>query len=226
MIDPRPTVFFRNSSRTLHPGKIVCVGRNYADHVREMNAPLPEKPVLFLKPASSIVHNGGVVRRPSFSNDLQHEVELVIAIGRSGKDIPEEKAAEFIAGYGVGLDMTLRDVQTEAKKKGLPWAVAKGFDTSAPISHFAERDTVQNPDELQMSLRVNGELRQSANTRTMIFRVNNLISYISSVFTLEAGDLIYTGTPEGVSTVVPGDSIVAELQDVGVLEIVVSGATE
>jgi 5-carboxymethyl-2-hydroxymuconate isomerase len=224
MFDPRPTIYFSDSNRTLHPGKIVCVGRNYADHVKEMNAPIPETPVLFLKPASAIVQKGGTVRRPVFSKDLQPEVEMVIALGRTGKDIPEAKVMEFIAGYGVGLDMTLRDIQTEAKKKGLPWSIAKGFDTSAPLSHFVERETIGDPNALEMILRVNGQLRQSVNTRTMIFSVRQLVSYISSVFTLEAGDLIFTGTPEGVSTVVPGDVLTAELEGVGTLEVTVAAS--
>jgi 2-keto-4-pentenoate hydratase/2-oxohepta-3-ene-1,7-dioic acid hydratase in catechol pathway len=223
MIDPRPTIFFADSSRVLHPTKIVCVGRNYAEHAREMNAPLPEKPVLFLKPPSAIIQNGGMVRRPAFSKDLQHEIELVVAIGRTGKDIPESKAMDFVAGYGVGLDMTLRDVQSEAKKKGMPWAVAKGFDTSAPISSFVGREGVPDPHALQMNLWVNGQLRQSANTRTMLFSIAQVIGYISTVFTLEAGDLVFTGTPEGVATVVPGDLLKAAIDGVGVLDVGVVG---
>ena len=219
MIDPRPAVFFKDSNRTIHPGKIVCVGRNYAGHAREMNAPVPERPVLFLKPSSAIVQTGGVVRRPSFSNNLDHEVEMVIVMGRTGKDIPESKVDEFIAGYGIGLDMTLRDIQTEAKRKGLPWAVAKGFDTSAPLSHFVEREKIRTPNALDITLAVNGQLRQNSNTRNMIFSIEEIVGYISSIFTMEAGDLIFTGTPEGVASVVPGDLVRAELQEVGILEV-------
>ncbi len=219
MIDPRPIVLFRKTDRSAHPGKIVCVGRNYAEHAREMNAPLPERPVLFLKPPSAIIQTGGVVRRPPFSNDLHYEAEMVVLIGTRGKDIPESRATDHIEGYGVGLDMTLRDLQSEAKKKGLPWAIAKGFDTSAPISHFASRDEIEHPNELDITLRVNGELRQNSNTRNMIFSIEEIISYVSSVFTLEAGDLIFTGTPEGVGSALPGDTIRAELQDVGILEV-------
>jgi 5-carboxymethyl-2-hydroxymuconate isomerase len=212
---------FAGSDRTVQPGKIICLGRNYPEHAREMKAEVPTTPVLFLKPASAILYQGGMVRIPSFSNELHHEVEMVLLIGEGGKDIPSDKAMSFIDGYAVGLDMTLRDVQSEAKKKGLPWSVSKGFDTSAPLSPFVPASTIADPHALDISLKVNGVLRQHSNTRHMIFRIEFMIAHISSIFTLEPGDLVFTGTPEGVGPARPGDVLTAELQDVGSLTVTV-----
>lgn len=192
-------------------GKILCVGRNYADHAREMNSPVPESPIIFLKPASSIISNGEDILMPRFSNQMHHEVELVVAIGKRGKNIPAASAREHILGYGVGLDMTLRDVQAKAKKEGLPWSIAKGFDTSAPISEFVAAEKIPEPNALQIRCRVNDVQRQEGCVNQMIFPIEEIIQYISSVFTLEAGDLIFTGTPDGVGEVKPGDRIEAQL---------------
>lgn len=212
-------VEFRDSRKRLQVGKIVCIGRNYAAHAKEMKAETPEAPVLFLKPSTAILHEGGKIVTPAFALELHHEVELVVVIGRDGKHIRPQHAFDHVSGYAVGLDMTLRDVQSEAKKKGLPWSVAKGFDTSAPISPVAEKEIVAQPGALELSLKVNGVVRQHANTSAMIFPVEELIGYISSIFTLEAGDLIFTGTPEGVSAVVSGDTLEAELESVGSVRV-------
>ncbi len=212
-------VEFRNSPKILRVEKIFCLGRNYAAHAREMNAETPESPVVFLKPATALLDNGGAIVIPSLSNELHHEVELVVAIGKGGKQISRQNAMQHVAGYAVGLDMTLRDVQAEAKKKGLPWTIAKGFDTSAPVSKFVERDEVPNPHALAISLTVNGAPRQQSNTSHMIFRIEEIIAFLSSVFTLEEGDLIFTGTPEGVGEVSPGDILEAELESVGTLRV-------
>jgi len=214
-----PSILFRDSSRPVPVGKIICLGRNYADHASEMNAPLPASPVLFLKPPSAILHDGGTVVRPAISKEMHYEAEMVLAIGRGGKAIPEAAAMDHIAGYGVGLDMTLRDLQDEAKQQGLPWAIAKGFDTSAPVSTFVPGDAVSDPHELTLSLTLNGELRQNARTSSMIFRCAAMIRYISLVFTLEPGDLIFTGTPKGVGPVSSGDRLKAELESVGSVEV-------
>lgn len=210
---------FRHSNKQIPVGKIVCLGRNYAAHAKEMNAETPEAPVLFLKPSTAIVHDGERVVVPSFSSDVHHEVEMVVVIGKGGRKIPKHQALEHVGGYAVGLDMTLRDVQAEAKRKGLPWSVAKGFDTSAPISDVTEREFVPNPHTLDITLKVNGIVRQHSNTRNMIFSIEEMIAYISSVFTLEVGDLIFTGTPEGVGKVVSGDQLEAELENVGTLRV-------
>lgn len=212
-------VKFRDSEKTISVGKIFCIGRNYAAHANEMNAETPEAPVIFLKPSTAILHNDGNVVIPSISKELHHEVEMVIVIGKDGKKISREDALNYVAGYAVGLDMTLRDVQAEAKKKGLPWSVAKGFDTSAPISKIVEKEKIRDPHDLDIALMVNGTLRQHSNTSNMIYRIEYMISYISSIFTLEAGDLIFTGTPEGVGEVVSGDRLEAELESVGTLRV-------
>jgi len=200
-------------------GKILCLGRNYVNHAREMNANIPEKPLIFLKPSTALLQNGGSVVIPPFSTEVHHEVEMVVLIGKRAKQVDKATALEYVSGYAVGLDMTLRDLQEIAKEKGLPWSVAKGFDTSAPVSEFVEAGTIKNPHDLNISLKVNGVLRQSANTREMIFSLGEVISYASSVFTLEAGDLIFTGTPSGVGKVVPGDELEADLESVGKLKV-------
>lgn len=215
------TLTFAGSTRTLTAGKLICLGRNYVEHAKEMAAEVPTTPVLFLKPSTALIGPGETVLLPPFSSDLHHEVEMVVLIGREGKDIPEAEAMSYVAGYAVGLDMTLRDVQAEAKKKGLPWSVAKGFDTSAPVSPFADPSQVPDPHNLDITLTVNGAVRQHSNTGRMIFRLDRTIAYISTVFTLEPGDLIFTGTPEGVAQVKPGDTLTATLQHVGTLTVTI-----
>jgi 2-keto-4-pentenoate hydratase/2-oxohepta-3-ene-1,7-dioic acid hydratase in catechol pathway len=204
---------------TIPVGKILCLGRNYPAHAREMNAPAPSTPVVFLKPASALIGSGEAIVFPPFSHEMHHEVELVALIGRGGRNVPRESAAACIDGYAVGLDMTLRDVQAEAKKQGLPWTVAKGFDTAAPVSRFVAATTVADPGQLDITLTVNGTLRQSSNTRHMIFSIPDIVAYLSSVFTLEPGDLIYTGTPEGVGPVQHGDLLEATISSIGSLTV-------
>jgi 5-carboxymethyl-2-hydroxymuconate isomerase len=207
------TVTLQGSNKPFTVSKIICVGRNYAEHAKEMKAELPSTPVLFLKPPSAIIGNGDAVILPSISHELHHEVEMVVLIGKGGRDIPQESALNHVAGYGVGLDMTLRDVQSEAKKKGLPWSIAKGFDTSAPLSEFIPASSVRDPHRLGLSLSVNGAVRQTGTTSDFIFRLEFLISHISQIFTLSPGDVLFTGTPEGVSQTVPGDTLEATLTD-------------
>ena len=210
---------FDGSSEKIPVGKILCLGRNYSAHAREMHAETLESPVVFLKPPTALLHEGGKIVIPSCSRDVHHEIEMVVAIGKDGKHISADRAFEYVSGYAVGLDMTLRDVQSEAKQKGLTWSVAKGFDTSAPVARFVHTKQVKDPHALEMTLRVNGVVRQHSNTSNMMFRVEEMISYISSIFSLEAGDLIYTGTPEGVGGVVSGDLLEAELESVGTLQV-------
>ncbi|MDI6803341.1 MAG: fumarylacetoacetate hydrolase family protein [Bacteroidota bacterium] len=205
------TVTIRKTKEQIPVGTIICIGRNYIEHAKEMQADIPDKPVIFLKPPSAIIYNDDNIIIPNISNEMHHEVELVVVIGKGGKSIPASEANSHILGYAVGLDMTLRDVQAEAKKKGLPWTVAKGFDTSAPISEVLLKDEIPEPHNLNLVCRVNGNVRQQSNTDKMIFSVHKLIEYISSIITLDRGDLIYTGTPEGVSQVNNGDTIEAEL---------------
>ncbi|RME41582.1 MAG: FAA hydrolase family protein, partial [Deltaproteobacteria bacterium] len=150
--------------RSYRIGKIVCLGRNYVEHIRELGNEIPERPVIFTKPATSVIGDGEQIRIPSWSQDCHHEVELALLIGREGRDIPAEQAREYVAGYGVAIDLTLRDVQSELKKKGLPWDIAKGFDTACPLSEFLPADRIDNPGQLGIRLWVNDELRQDGNT--------------------------------------------------------------
>jgi acylpyruvate hydrolase len=205
------TVSFQRGGESLRVGKILCLGRNYAEHAKEMKAEIPETPVVFLKPSTALIHSGDTVNIPPFSKDVHHEVEMVVVIGKGGRNIPRSAAFDHVAGYAVGLDMTLRDVQSDAKKKGLPWTVAKGFDTSAPVSDVVKKEAITDPHSLPLSLTVNGSLRQEGNTRAMIFPVDAIIEYLSSIFTLEPGDLLFTGTPEGVGPVARGDTLEAAL---------------
>jgi 2-keto-4-pentenoate hydratase/2-oxohepta-3-ene-1,7-dioic acid hydratase in catechol pathway len=199
------------SGPTLKPGKLLCIGRNYAEHVREMGdvADLPDEPVVFLKPATALVASGGEVVIPPQSEDVHHEVEIVAVVGRGGKDIPEDEALDYIGAYALGLDMTARDLQRKAKEKRAAWSVAKGFDTFAPLGPLVEAASVPDPQTLSLQLTVNGEVRQAGHARDMIFPVAFVVSYLSRIFTLEPGDLIYTGTPEGVGPVHAGDVLEA-----------------
>ena len=184
-----------------------------------MNSAVPERPMVFLKPSTALVRNGGTVILPAQSSEIHHEVELVVVVGKGGKDIPEHDALACVAGYGVGLDMTARDLQAEAKKKGHPWSVAKGFDTFAPLGDLAPADAVKDPQNLSISLKVNNQFCQQGQTSDMIFSVAELIAYCSSIFTLLPGDLIYTGTPEGVGSVARGDELEAHVQGLPVLKV-------
>ncbi|KIH77908.1 2-keto-4-pentenoate hydratase/2-oxohepta-3-ene-1,7-dioic acid hydratase (catechol pathway) [Geoalkalibacter ferrihydriticus] len=213
------TVRLQESNRNFSIGKIICLGRNYAAHIQELGNEVPEEPVVFMKPATSIIRAGEKIVIPPYSRQCQHEVELALLIGRYGKNIPANEALNHIAGYGVALDMTLRDVQNRLKKKGLPWEIAKGFDTSCPISDFAPRAWVSDPHNLAVRLWVNGELRQDGHTSQMLHRIPNILAYLSRIFTLEEGDLILTGTPAGVGEVVAGDRLRAEIEQVGSLEV-------
>jgi 2-keto-4-pentenoate hydratase/2-oxohepta-3-ene-1,7-dioic acid hydratase in catechol pathway len=209
----------RFTGEILPVGKILCLGRNYADHAREMKADVPKSPVVFLKPSTALLHTGEKIAIPLLSHEMHYEAELVVVIGRDGKNIPLEHAIEYVYGYAVGLDMTLRDLQAEAKQKGLPWSVAKGFDTSAPVSAVVSKDRIVDPHKLQLTLQVNGTTRQHASTGDMIFRIEAIIVYLSKVFTLERGDLIFTGTPDGVGEAKPGDNLIADLESVGTLTV-------
>lgn len=213
------SITLRETGEKFRVGKILCLGRNYAEHAREMKAEIPTTPVVFLKPSSALISSGETVIIPPISRELHYEVEMVVVVGKDGRAIPRASALDHVAGYAVGLDMTLRDVQADAKKKGLPWSVAKGFDTSAPVSDAVSRTRVTDPHDLILTLKVNGDVRQRASTGEMIFKVEDLISYLSTIFTLERGDLIFTGTPEGVGEVRPGDRLEAELQSVGTLTV-------
>jgi len=172
-----------------------------------------------MKPASSVIGDGDTVRIPDYSQECHYEVELAVLIGRQACKVAEDKALEHVAGYGVAIDMTLRDVQNQLKAKGLPWEIAKGFDTSCPLSDFVPAGQVPDPQNLKLTLSVNGEMRQDGCTSDMIHRVTRIVSYISGIFTLEPGDVILTGTPAGVGQVCAGDVMEAGIESVGRITI-------
>ena len=211
-------ITIKNSSEKIPVGKIVCVGRNYAEHARELGNEVPEKPVIFLKPTSALIYNNDKVIHPDFSEDMHHEAELVLLIGKKVKNANSSEAEETITGYGVGLDMTLRDVQNKLRKEGNPWTVAKGFDTSAVISDFVLKKDYKLTLNEEITLSTNGVVKQKAKLNTMILNPVEIVEYISSLMTLEEGDLIYTGTPAGVSKVSPGDRLHAEIKGIASLD--------
>lgn len=207
---------FKKSGEQVAIGKMVCVGRNYAAHAKELGNEVPtEFPIIFLKPASNVIFSGDSVMHPPYSKNLHHEVELVLYIGENVKDANDEQAEKAIHGYTIGLDMTLRDLQNEYRKKGDPWTLAKCFDTAAVLTDVVlKKDYTLKGDE-KISLSVNGTIRQNSSIKDMIFSPVEIVKYISSRMALEKGDLIYTGTPEGVGRVVPGDKIEASLENIG-----------
>jgi fumarylpyruvate hydrolase len=205
---PQPSVAIAGSSDRFPVRRIFCVGRNYADHVREMgNDPKSEPPLFFTKPADAVVESGAVLAYPSNTSNLHHEVELVIAIGVGGSNIAEAKALLHVWGYGVGVDLTRRDRQAEAKKAGTPWDTAKGFDHSAPVSALTPVSGTVPIDRARIWIKVNGETRQDANTHEMIWTIPEIIAALSGWWELKPGDLIFTGSPSGVSALNPGDEI-------------------
>ncbi len=203
--------FHHQTDDRLSVGKIVCLARSYQKHADEMNTSVPREPVLFLKPASAVVFSGEHIVKPKQSTCLHHEVELGVVINKRCKHLEVQDAKDAIFGYVLALDITARDIQSEAKRKGWPWTIAKGFDTFAPFSTMISSSEVNNPDQLEMKLWVNDSLRQQGNTRDLIWPVDYIISYVSSMMTLEPGDVILTGTPEGVSEIKAGDRIRAVL---------------
>ncbi len=205
---PRAAVPILGSQAKFPVRRVFCVGRNYADHVREMgNDPKSEPPLFFSKPADALVESGAVIAYPSNTANLHHEVELVIAIGEGGANIDAGAALMHVWGYGVGVDLTRRDRQAEAKKAGTPWDTAKGFDHSAPISALTPAADASGVLNARIWLKVNDELRQDSSTGGMIWSVPEIIATLSRWWELKAGDLIFTGSPEGVGPIVTGDVI-------------------
>ncbi|MFH1183836.1 MAG: fumarylacetoacetate hydrolase family protein [Chloroflexota bacterium] len=193
------------------PSKIVCVGRNYVEHAKELGNDVPKIPLIFMKPPSSILHPGGAIVLPPQSQQVEHEAELVVVIGKRGRNITTEEAKKHILGYTVGNDVTARDLQ----KADEQWTRAKGFDTFCPFGPWI--DTEFDTSDAVITCKVNGQPRQMASSRDMVFSVPMLIAYISSVMTLEPGDLIFTGTPSGVGPLKAGDEVVVEIEGLGVL---------
>lgn len=200
---------------------VYCIGRNYADHAKEMSNPVPEEPILFIKPVSSVTILPWMISLPTQSYDIHYEAEMVAVIGLEGKDIPEDLALGHVAGYGIGIDFTARDLQAKAKKAGQPWALSKGMDNFAPLGLFAKAESIEDPQALTLSLTKNGEICQEASTADMIFTIAEIISYISKYITLYPGDLIFTGTPGGVGSIKKDDELVARLGEDLLLNLIV-----
>jgi 2-keto-4-pentenoate hydratase/2-oxohepta-3-ene-1,7-dioic acid hydratase in catechol pathway len=195
----------------VEPSKIVCVGRNYIEHAKEQNAEVPEIPILFLKPPSAIIGTGDTILLPAQSQRIEHEAELVVVIGKRCRNITPEEALDYVFGYTIGNDVTARDLQ----RMDGQWTRGKSFDTFCPVGPWIE--TNLNIQDVLITCRVNGEVRQMASTQTMVFTVAQLISFISSVMTLEAGDIILTGTPAGVGMLVDGDQVEVTIEGIGTL---------
>ena len=202
--------------------RIYCVGRNYAEHIREMGADERQSPFFFQKPSDAIVEDGAAVAYPPATNDFQYEIELVLAIGQGGTNITVEDAASHIFGVAAGIDLTRRDVQIEARKTGRPWEIGKSFDASAPIGAIAPLKDRALPGHGALSLRVNGEFRQKGDIAEMIWNSAEIVSQLSKQYRLEAGDLIFTGTPAGVGPMVAGDEVVGEVEGVGTIRITIT----
>ena len=196
-------------------GKIVCIGQNYRAHAREMELEPPAEPVIFLKAPTALIGDGDVIEAPMSLGRVDHEVELALIIGKKAKNIPESEALGYISGVAAFNDVTARDMQTAARKAGLPWSLCKGMDTFAPMSRPIPVSEAPDLHSLKLELRVNGEVRQSGATSDMIFGPEQLIAYVSRYMTLEPGDVIATGTPEGVGPLNDGDVVGAEIQGVG-----------
>jgi len=193
------------------PSKIICVGRNYVEHAREQNVDLPETPQIFLKPPSAVIANDENIVIPPQSQQVEHEAELVIVIGKQGRWIPVEEGSKYIFGFTIGNDVTARDLQ----HKDLQWTRGKGFDTFCPLGPWIE--TELDPADSLITCRVNGELRQMGSTREMVFSVNHILAYVSTIMTLEPGDAIFTGTPAGIGPLTKGDTVEVSIEGIGVL---------
>lgn len=193
--------------------KVIAIGRNYAAHAKELNNPLPTSPVIFLKPDTAVLKDNKPFYIPEFSSDIHYELEVVLKVCKEGKHIAEKFAATYFDEIGLGIDFTARDIQNIHKEKGLPWELAKAFDNSAAISHFIPKTQIENLNDLQFELKINGESRQNGNTKNILFSFEKIISFVSQYITLKKGDLIFTGTPEGVGQVKQGDHLEAWIGD-------------
>ncbi len=201
--------------------KIIAIGRNYAEHAKELNNPVPTTPVIFMKPDTALLKDNKPFYHPDFSQDVHHEIELVLKISKEGKHISEKFASGYFDEIGLGIDFTARDIQARHKEKGLPWELAKGFDGSAPISEFLPKEQFADLYDLNLKLDVNGQTRQNGNTKDLLFSFEKLIAFVSQYITLKKGDLIFTGTPEGVAAVKQGDHLQGYLNEHKLLDFYV-----
>lgn len=199
--------------------RIFAIGRNYAEHIQELNNERPDEPVIFTKPDTSLLRNNAPFYYPDFSSDIHHEVELILRICKEGKNIDEKFASKYYDAIGIGIDFTARDLQQKAKEKGLPWDIAKGFNGSAPVSDtFYPVSHFKNLKNINFSLQIDNMLRQQGNTSMMLFSFDYIVHYLSKFFTLRAGDLIFTGTPKGVGPVKAGNVLSAYIENEKLLE--------
>jgi len=206
--DFRKTIIMSADGQPIPVGTIFCVGRNYQKHIKELNSKDLGEPIIFTKPVTSICQNCDAIPLPEKFGDIHHEVELAIIIGKTGKQISQSSTHEYIAGAAVALDLTMRDIQSQAKKNGTPWAIAKGFDFSCPISNVYPETDINTLSTIDLFLEKNGSIVQQGNTKNMIFKIDYLISYLSGIFSLHPGDIVLTGTPEGVGPIQKGDVLI------------------
>ncbi len=198
--------------------KIIAIGRNYAEHAKELNNPIPTVPVIFMKPDTAILKDNKPFYHPEFSTDIHHEIELVLKISKEGKHITQKFADSYFDEIGLGIDFTARDIQQKHKEKGLPWELAKAFDNSAPISKFIPKSTYKDLSNLNLRLNLNDNIVQEGNTKDLLFSFEHIISFVSQYITLKKGDLIFTGTPKGVGKVNIGDHLCGYLEDEKLLD--------
>lgn len=198
--------------------KIIAIGRNYAEHAKELNNPVPTVPVIFMKPDTALLKDNKPFYHPDFSEDIHHEIELVLKVSKEGKHIGEKFAAGYYDEIGLGVDFTARDIQARHKEKGLPWELAKAFDGSAPISNFVPKATFPDIYNINFKLDINGETRQQGNTNMLLFSFESIIAFVSRYITLKKGDLIFTGTPAGVGRVKVGDRLEGYIGDEKMLD--------
>jgi 2-keto-4-pentenoate hydratase/2-oxohepta-3-ene-1,7-dioic acid hydratase in catechol pathway len=208
----------KDTDEKIYPTKIICLARTYRKHAEEMRSELPTEPILFLKPPSAVIYSSDYIVIPEISKETHYEGELAVIIGKKGKNISKEGAYSHILGYSALLDITARDLQNYAKNRGYPWSISKGFDTFAPISEVTKKEEIEDPHNLNIKLWVNDQIKQNSNTKYMIFTIDQIIEYVSKIMTLERGDIIATGTPEGVGKIKKGDRIILEIDEVGRLE--------
>jgi 2-keto-4-pentenoate hydratase/2-oxohepta-3-ene-1,7-dioic acid hydratase in catechol pathway len=201
--------------------KIIAIGRNYTEHAKELNNPVPQAPVIFMKPDTALLKDNKPFYLPEFSQNIQHEIELVLKISKEGKHISEKFAGAYFEEIGIGIDFTARDIQSRHKTEGLPWELAKAFDGSAPVSQFIPKDNFADLYALNIKLNVNGETRQQGNTQNLLFSFEHIIAFVSQYITLKKGDLIFTGTPAGVGKVSIGDRLEGYLEDKKMLDFYV-----
>ncbi|MEO0292960.1 MAG: fumarylacetoacetate hydrolase family protein [candidate division WOR-3 bacterium] len=209
---------FEGKQIDLKPTKILAVAKNYKKHIDELELSLPDTPKIFLKPPSALIGNNGVVVLPKISERVDYEVELAVIIKKKCRKVPKDKVSDYILGYTIFNDITARDIQAKEMKEGMPWDIAKGFDTFAPIGPKIVSPTEVDSHNLNIWLKLNGEIKQNSNTKNMIFSVEDLVCYISNVMTLEPMDIIATGTPEGVGQIKPGDIVESGIEGIGILK--------